>query len=166
VSSRPTLASTRVHAGCRGSGLPAVQSLPSCAHAFASLLNRPPSACVLRSFGASGVRFGGEGFVEVLAATQTPTDKEWFQVGPSWGPAVLAALPRWARPLQQRCGKKRGEEHRGRVPLRLEVGGLPDDLAAPSRAPPARVSRRAPLTLCASTLGCSGTSRTATWRTL
>lgn len=27
----------------------------------------------------SGVRFGGEGFVEVLAATQTPTDKEWFQ---------------------------------------------------------------------------------------
>lgn len=26
----------------------------------------------------SGVRFGGEGFVEVLAATQTPTDKEWF----------------------------------------------------------------------------------------
>ncbi|KAI3430721.1 hypothetical protein D9Q98_005307 [Chlorella vulgaris] len=31
------------------------------------------------NFGASGVRFGGEGFVEVLAATQTPTDKEWFQ---------------------------------------------------------------------------------------
>lgn len=29
----------------------------------------------------SGVRFGGDGFVEVLAATQTPTDKEWFQVG-------------------------------------------------------------------------------------
>lgn len=28
----------------------------------------------------SGVRFGGDGFVEVLAATQTPTDKEWFQV--------------------------------------------------------------------------------------
>ena len=27
----------------------------------------------------SGVRFGGDGFVEVLAATQTPTDKEWFQ---------------------------------------------------------------------------------------
>ncbi|KAF6252581.1 nucleotide-diphospho-sugar transferase [Scenedesmus sp. NREL 46B-D3] len=27
----------------------------------------------------SGVRFGGEGFVEVLAATQTPTEKEWFQ---------------------------------------------------------------------------------------
>jgi glucose-1-phosphate adenylyltransferase len=27
----------------------------------------------------AGVRFGGEGFVEVLAATQTPTDKEWFQ---------------------------------------------------------------------------------------
>jgi len=26
-----------------------------------------------------GVRFGGDGFVEVLAATQTPTDKEWFQ---------------------------------------------------------------------------------------
>lgn len=31
------------------------------------------------NFGAGGVRFGGEGFVEVLAATQTPTDKEWFQ---------------------------------------------------------------------------------------
>lgn len=44
---------------------------------------------LLRSFGASGVRFGGEGFVEVLAATQTPTDKEWFQVGCS---AVAAAL--------------------------------------------------------------------------
>lgn len=29
----------------------------------------------------SGVRFGGDGFVEVLAATQTPTEKEWFQVG-------------------------------------------------------------------------------------
>ena len=29
--------------------------------------------------GSGGVRFGGEGFVEVLAATQTPTDKEWFQ---------------------------------------------------------------------------------------
>jgi len=27
----------------------------------------------------SGVRIGGEGFVEVLSATQTPTDKEWFQ---------------------------------------------------------------------------------------
>jgi glucose-1-phosphate adenylyltransferase len=27
----------------------------------------------------SGVRFGGDGFVEVLAATQTPTDTEWFQ---------------------------------------------------------------------------------------
>jgi len=27
----------------------------------------------------SGVRFGGEGFVEVLAATQTPTDGTWFQ---------------------------------------------------------------------------------------
>lgn len=27
----------------------------------------------------SGVRFGGDGFVEVLAATQTPTEKEWFQ---------------------------------------------------------------------------------------
>eukprot|EP00882_Tetradesmus_deserticola_P003507 GHRQ01003710.1.p1 GENE.GHRQ01003710.1~~GHRQ01003710.1.p1 ORF type:complete len:563 (+),score=264.54 GHRQ01003710.1:124-1689(+) len=27
----------------------------------------------------SGVRFGGEGFVEVLAATQTPTEKQWFQ---------------------------------------------------------------------------------------
>lgn len=27
----------------------------------------------------SGVKFGGDGFVEVLAATQTPTDKEWFQ---------------------------------------------------------------------------------------
>mmetsp|Transcript_38609 Transcript_38609/g.46722 ORF Transcript_38609/g.46722 Transcript_38609/m.46722 type:complete len:524 (+) Transcript_38609:89-1660(+) len=27
----------------------------------------------------NGIRFGGEGFVEVLAATQTPTDKEWFQ---------------------------------------------------------------------------------------
>ena len=43
----------------------------------------PPSRCapvpVGVSFGASGVRFGGEGFVEVLAATQTPTDKEWFQ---------------------------------------------------------------------------------------
>jgi hypothetical protein len=39
----------------------------------------PSTRCC--SFGASGVRFGGEGFVEVLAATQTPTDKEWFQVG-------------------------------------------------------------------------------------
>ena len=29
--------------------------------------------------GSGGVRFGGDGFVEVLAATQTPTDKEWFQ---------------------------------------------------------------------------------------
>lgn len=38
----------------------------------------PPSPTLV-SFGASGVRFGGEGFVEVLAATQTPTDKEWFQ---------------------------------------------------------------------------------------
>lgn len=27
----------------------------------------------------SGPRSGGDGFVEVLAATQTPTDKEWFQ---------------------------------------------------------------------------------------
>nr|QKY15152.1 ADP-glucose pyrophosphorylase large subunit (AGPL) [Polytomella parva] len=27
----------------------------------------------------SGVRFGGDSFVEILAATQTPTDKEWFQ---------------------------------------------------------------------------------------
>ncbi|MEW5310284.1 MAG: hypothetical protein WDW38_002096 [Sanguina aurantia] len=27
----------------------------------------------------SGMRSGGDGFVEVLAATQTPTDKEWFQ---------------------------------------------------------------------------------------
>jgi hypothetical protein len=27
----------------------------------------------------SGVKFGGDGFVEVLAATQTPKDKEWFQ---------------------------------------------------------------------------------------
>ena len=27
----------------------------------------------------SGVRFGGDGFVEVLAATQTPTDSAWFQ---------------------------------------------------------------------------------------
>ena len=27
----------------------------------------------------SGVRFGGEGFVEVLSATQTPTDGTWFQ---------------------------------------------------------------------------------------
>lgn len=27
----------------------------------------------------SGVRIGGDGFVEVLSATQTPTDKEWFQ---------------------------------------------------------------------------------------
>lgn len=27
----------------------------------------------------SGVRFGGDGFVEVLAATQTPTVTEWFQ---------------------------------------------------------------------------------------
>lgn len=26
----------------------------------------------------SGVRFGGDGFVEVLAATQTPTQKDWF----------------------------------------------------------------------------------------
>ena len=42
-----------------------------------AMLRCPPP---LRSFGASGVRFGGEGFVEVLAATQTPTDKEWFQV--------------------------------------------------------------------------------------
>lgn len=34
----------------------------------------------------SGVRFGGDGFVEVLAATQTPTDKEWFQVSEgAWG---------------------------------------------------------------------------------
>jgi hypothetical protein len=40
----------------------------------------------------SGVRFGGDGFVEVLAATQTPTDKEWFQgtagargAGRGWG---------------------------------------------------------------------------------
>lgn len=31
------------------------------------------------NFGAGGVRFGGEGFVEVLAATQTPTDTAWFQ---------------------------------------------------------------------------------------
>lgn len=31
------------------------------------------------NFGAGGVGFGGGGFVEVLAATQTPTDKEWFQ---------------------------------------------------------------------------------------
>lgn len=30
------------------------------------------------NFGASGVR-GGEGFVEVLAATQTPESKNWFQ---------------------------------------------------------------------------------------
>jgi glucose-1-phosphate adenylyltransferase len=30
------------------------------------------------NMGSAGVRFG-EGFVEVLAATQTPTDKEWFQ---------------------------------------------------------------------------------------
>ena len=28
----------------------------------------------------NGVKFGGDGFVEVLAATQTPKDKEWFQV--------------------------------------------------------------------------------------
>ncbi len=41
-----------------------------------------PGSCHACSFGASGVRFGGEGFVEVLAATQTPTDKEWFPVGP------------------------------------------------------------------------------------
>ena len=27
----------------------------------------------------AGVKFGGDGFVEVLAATQTPKDKEWFQ---------------------------------------------------------------------------------------
>jgi len=27
----------------------------------------------------SGVRFGGDGFVEVLSATQTPTEKVWFQ---------------------------------------------------------------------------------------
>jgi len=27
----------------------------------------------------NGVKFGGDGFVEVLAATQTPKDKEWFQ---------------------------------------------------------------------------------------
>ena len=32
----------------------------------------------------SGVRFGGEGFVEVLAATQTPTDTNWFQVRNVW----------------------------------------------------------------------------------
>eukprot|EP00983_Pelagomonas_calceolata_P042868 1138687-Pelagomonas_calceolata.AAC.6 len=25
------------------------------------------------------VRFGGDGFVEVLSATQTPTEKVWFQ---------------------------------------------------------------------------------------
>ena len=36
--------------------------------------------CVCRTYNVgSGVRFGGDGFVEVLAATQTPTDKEWFQ---------------------------------------------------------------------------------------
>lgn len=28
---------------------------------------------------APGVRFGGDGFVEVLSATQTPTEKVWFQ---------------------------------------------------------------------------------------
>lgn len=27
----------------------------------------------------TGVKFGGDGFVEVLAATQTPKDQEWFQ---------------------------------------------------------------------------------------
>lgn len=37
-------------------------------------------ACFCRTYNVgSGVRFGGDGFVEVLAATQTPTDKEWFQ---------------------------------------------------------------------------------------
>lgn len=29
--------------------------------------------------GAGGARFGGDGFVEVLAASQTPTDTAWFQ---------------------------------------------------------------------------------------
>jgi hypothetical protein len=49
-------------------------------------LPRPPFC----SFGASS--FGGEGFVEVLAATQTPTDKEWFQVG---SPGRLPACAVW-----------------------------------------------------------------------
>ncbi|KDD76751.1 nucleotidyl transferase [Helicosporidium sp. ATCC 50920] len=31
------------------------------------------------NLGASGVRFGGEAFVEVLAASQTPKEKAWFQ---------------------------------------------------------------------------------------
>ena len=34
--------------------------------------------CRTYNFG-NGVRFGGDGFVEVLAATQTPTDSDWFQ---------------------------------------------------------------------------------------
>lgn len=31
-----------------------------------------------RTYNPSGVKFG-DGFVEVLAATQTPDEKEWFQ---------------------------------------------------------------------------------------
>mgnify|MGYP001807177366 CR=1 FL=1 len=50
----------------------------------------------------SGVRFGGDGFVEVLAATQTPTDKEWFQVG-SWPE------------IERSAGRGEGREGRGRV---------------------------------------------------
>jgi glucose-1-phosphate adenylyltransferase len=47
------------------------------------------------NFGAGGVRFGGEGFVEVLAASQTPAAKEWFQVS--------GGLARWGALLGRRA---------------------------------------------------------------
>ncbi len=39
-----------------------------------------------------GVRFGGDAFVEVLAATQTPTQKDWFG-----GTVRLFCQSAWAR---------------------------------------------------------------------
>ena len=60
----------------------------------------------------SGVRFGGDGFVEVLAATQTPTDKEWFQ-----GTADAVRQYAWLfsdTKVRWRGGEREGERERGR----------------------------------------------------
>lgn len=47
---------------------------PCDAHGTLTLWRSPLSSNM-----GSGVRFGGDGFVEVLAATQTPSATEWFQ---------------------------------------------------------------------------------------
>lgn len=66
--------------------MPALEALFKTNFKTNSKLSRPQfnSTSLNRHLGrtyntGAGVRFAGDGFVEVLAATQTPDDKEWFQ---------------------------------------------------------------------------------------